>query len=529
MDLAVVTLNRMAFGPRPGDIDAFNALGADDTSRLAAYVTQQLAPASIADTECDAKIAATGFQTLGKTVQQQWADHVKAQNVDYLQRQRPAIEGRRLKWLKAVYSKRQLFEVMVDFWQNHFNIYPWDQTAIFGTWQQFDRDCIRANALGNFHTMLVAVAHSTAMLYYLDNYVSQSGNPNENYAREMFELHTMGAENYLGTVRPDNFPVLAGVTAGFAQPCPTGYYDWDVFETARALTGWRVSDNEAPNQGSTNDGSFYYREGQHDKGQKIILGQQIYPNAAAEDDGLRALAWLSAHPGTGRYIARKLCRRLIGDFPPQSIVDAAAALFTAQKDANDQIAQVLQLILTSAEFKAAWGEKFKRPFEFAASAVRAVGGNLSFYGLQYGDELSYSSYDAIGQPVYGRRPPDGFPDVKGAWTNTTSVLMRWRFANTLMENDIRANLNANIKYAGEIKVDVIAQTPANLTTANALADFWINRILGRPTAASGTRDEMVRFMRGTFQPTSILPPTDITDRLPRMVALILMCPDFQLK
>ena len=199
--LAVVALNRMGFGPRPGDIAAFNALGADDDARLAAYVAQQLNPDPVAanDTEYHQRrnglngYPNPGFTTLGKSLTQLWQDHQTGGN----QRGRPVEETRLNTYLRMVYSRWQLREVLADFWLNHFNIYGFEMYTQ-ETFVHYDRDVIRPSIFGNFRTMLEAVTRSTSMLYYLDNYTNTRNGPNENWARELFELMTLGAENYYG-------------------------------------------------------------------------------------------------------------------------------------------------------------------------------------------------------------------------------------------------------------------------------------------------------------------------------------------
>ena len=243
--LSVIALNRIAFGPRPGDLAAFQALGGNDDARLTAFVDQQLDPASIDDSELDAALVAGGFTTLGKTLQQLWTDH-HLNDANYDEHVQPLRETISATWLRARYSRRQLVEVLADFWHNHFNVFAWEYrlTPLF---VHYDRDVIRANALGNFRTLLGAVASSSTMLYYLDNYTSSVAGPNENFSRELFELHTLGAENYLGVMQQFEVPLDGD---GF----PLGYVDNDVFETTRCFTGWTVDD-----EGLGNTGGFAYR------------------------------------------------------------------------------------------------------------------------------------------------------------------------------------------------------------------------------------------------------------------------------
>ena len=330
--IALVVLNRMGFGPRPGDVAAFNALGVDDDARLAAYVGQQLNPDpnEANDTEYHQRrnglngYPNPGFTTLAKSLTQLWQDH----EIGNVQPGRPVEETRLNTYLRMVYSKWQLQEVLADFWLNHFNIYGFENYTQ-ETFVHYDRDVIRANLFGNFRTLLEAVARSTSMLYYLDNYTNTRNGPNENWARELFELMTLGAENYYGVgsqaVVPEWGPgvVWPAGTPSAGEPIPAGYVDNDVYETARAFTGWGVS-------GAL--GTFLYSASNHDNFQKAVLslGQvNIQPNQADEKDGEDVLDMLAAHPGTGRFLARKLCRRLISDDPPEALVEAIGDIFTA--------------------------------------------------------------------------------------------------------------------------------------------------------------------------------------------------------
>jgi len=314
--LSQVALNRLAFGPRPGDAAAFEALGGSDTQRLQAYVDQQLNPALIDDSACEARLAAQGFTTLAKSLAQLWADHVVNNESDWNYRMLPLTETIRATFIRAVYSQRQLVEVLADFWHNHFNVYGWHY-YVGPVFVHYDRDVIRAHMLGNFRQMLEAAAKSTAMLFYLDQFISQAGGFNENYARELLELHTLGAENYLGVRDPFGVPTDP-------DGRPVGYVDNDVYEAARALTGWRV-DYSSWEPGVGESGTFLYYQPWHDRANKFFLRQYLPADQPEMQDGYDVLDALAAHPGTARFIARKLCRRLLRDDPPQALVEAAAA------------------------------------------------------------------------------------------------------------------------------------------------------------------------------------------------------------
>jgi len=496
--LGVIVFNRLAFGSRPTDLAAFNALGADDTARLTTWVDTQLNPNAITDTACNNLLAGNNLPSINKSLTQLWTDHYTGNQ----SRTQPISDVRAATFLRAVHSQRQLKEVLVDFWHNHFSIYAWDYSYASATWVHYDRDVIRANALGNFRTLLGTVARSPAMLYFLDNYISSDGGPNENYARESFELHTLGAENYMGVVPAASVPKDGDGLA-------IGYCDNDVYEVSRAFTGWRVNNGYSGAPG--NDGTFLYYDDWHDRFQKVILGISFLVDEPPLKNGNDALDLLAFHPGTARFIARKLCRRLIADNPPQSIIDTAAAVFFNHHDDADQIKAVVRTICLSDEFKETWGQKIKRPFEAAAGTLRATNATLNSVNNTF-----WYYYESAGQALFARRSPDGYPDRKSDWSNTTALMQRWRFANYLVQG-----------YLGSASVNLQSQMPGGLTTANQIVDFWINRLLGRPMDPAAGRDAVLDFMAQGFNPNNPLPSEDIADRLPHMVALILMAPDFQ--
>jgi uncharacterized protein (DUF1800 family) len=498
--LAVRVLSRMGFGPRPGDVEAFNALGATDEARLAAHVEQQLDPGGIDDSDLDARLTAAGMTTLAKPREQLWAEHV-ANDPEWYERLRPAIETERAAFLRALYSKRQLVEVLADFWHDHFNVYGWDYISA-PTWVHYDRDVIRGHMLGNFRAMLEAVAASPAMLVYLDNYTSSVAGPNENFARELLELHALGAENYLGVLNPNAVP-------RDAQGRPVGYIDNDVYEATRCFTGWTL-DNAT--------GATVHRADWHDRFQKYVLGTWIGANQAPFKDGRDVLDTLAAHPGTARFIARKLCRRLIADSPPQAVVDAAAAVFAANTGAPDQLARVVRTILLSPEFAAAWGQKVKRPFELVVSALRAAGAEIGFAMDSHTADAFLWLFDATGHGKFNWRSPDGYSDVAVDWLSTATMVPTWRLVNWAFDAEDDSRAKAPV-------VDVLGQTPPEVNTARALADWWTLRILGRPLP-EGSRTEVIEFMAQGRNPDVRLrlSDDDVRSRLVTMVSLIALGP-----
>ncbi len=503
--LAVIALNRMGFGPRPGDLSAFQALGSTTEAAFAAYVDQQLNPAAIDDSACEAILATYQFQTLEKSLAQLWADHVRKEGIDWTERTRPMWETEYATFLRGVHSKRQLLEVLADHWHNHFNVYGREYWTA-PVWVHYDREVIRAHALGNFRQMVEAVAQSPAMLYFLDNQSNSGGNPNENYARELFELHTMGAENYYGvhsTTGPGNV---------FEHPAPKDenghpllYVDDDVYGATTCFTGWRV-DPET--------GLFKFDNAAHFPYQKIVLGRAI-PSAQGIKDGRDVLDLLCYHPGTARHIARKLCRRLISDHPPESVVQAAADTYMANLTAADQLKQVVRTILLSPEFASTWGAKIKRPFEYVISLLRASEADFA------PDNGNFRwVYSQTGQELFSWQPPNGYPDFKEPWSGTMPMLQRWRLCNWLI----------NWTYGGdgpnkdEYRLRLV--TPANRTTSVAIVDYWSNRLLGRALPAA-ERTILIEFMAQGRQPTVDLPAAEIAERARFMIALLFQSPSFQ--
>ncbi len=513
--ISIIALNRMGFGPRPGDRADFNALGATPDDRLAAYIAQQLDPASIDDSDVEARIAAANYDSVDLSpdpdtyLQILWAWYMNDDGAPGGRNSTgiPRDELIRATFMRAMYSKRQLLEVMTGFWHDHFNVYI-DRSSWVRTTMPHLNLLLRTHALGNFRTMLEKVAKSPSMLHYLDNYTSSNGGPNENFSRELFELHTLGSENYLG-VMPQNEVPKDGAGR------PVGYVDADVFEATRCFTGWSFSNNT---EGDGDTGLFYYRAGWHDRFQKFVLGNFLPADQPDKKDGRDVLNFLASHPGTGRYIARKLCRKFIADDPPQAVVDAAAAVFTAQWQAPDQMKQVMEAILLSDEFKNTWGEKIKRPFEIVVSALRAGNANFNLK-MEDNDTSDFLwRYYGTGQWPYGWPAPNGYPDVRGAWKSMTPRVMSWRLCGWLVDFD-----NDNHKFY----LNVLGQTPTAIRSANALADFWIDRILGREMDPAD-REEIVDFMGQGINPDFDLDfsDEDTTDRLRSMVGLIFMSPEF---
>src|SRR5436309_3800662 len=349
------------------------------------------------------------------------------------------IDLQRAKLLRAVYSDQQLYELMVDFWENHFSIFAnKDDDRYLLT--AFDRETIRPYALGRFRDFLGATAHSPAMLFYLANWRSSVARPypatktkpagvdggfNENYARELMELHTLGVDG--------------------------GYTQKDVQEIARCFSGWTI---QKPNE----QGLFLYRPGLHDDGEKVVIGHKILPGGGIAD-GERVLDILATHPATARFIATKLARRFISDDPPQPVVDRAAAVFLKT---DGSIRETLRAIITSSEFfsTSAYRAKVRSPFEYVAAAMRAMGAETD------GDRPVLDLIGRMGQPLFGRITPDGYSDRAEQWLSSGAMVVRLNFASALATNRIKGT---SIKYSNllngtdEVNKEAVATNLTQLT------------------------------------------------------------------
>jgi uncharacterized protein (DUF1800 family) len=475
-DMRVVhALNRLGYGPRPGDVEKVQGMG------LEKWIEQQLHPERLSDPAPDKILA--GLATLHLSPKELVDKYELPRELRLeLQKKRGEMEGaseeemrqarrefmkehglkmeggpqtivaelQTAKLLRAIHSERQLNEVLVDFWLNHFNVYA-NKGPVRYLVNGYERDVIRPHAWGKFEDLLRATAESPAMLFYLDNWLSAApdadrGNEmrrrrgaqrpgtqprgdgkrrrgplgdepmmsdeamsapaqpqrrrrglNENYAREIMELHTLGVDG--------------------------GYTQKDVTEVARCLTGWSLQNPRAEGQ----DPKFVFQARQHDDGDKVVLGRKIKANG--REEGLEVLHMLATHPSTARFISYKLARRFVADEPPKALVDRAADVF---KKTDGDIREVVKTIVTSPEFAApeARAAKVKTPLEFVVSAARASGADVR-------DGRALNNYlGRMGMPLYLQQPPTGYKDTADAWVSTGGLLTRLNFALDLAANRI---------------------------------------------------------------------------------------------
>ncbi len=511
---ATHVLNRLGYGPRPGDIERVLDMG------IEAYVREQLYPEQIPDPSLESRLAK--FETLtmspselteafpppAQVRRQRQRSAARRDDVDdspsrsdreegpemdardrrsmrkaRQQRRTIYIELVEARLIRAVHGRRQLEEIMVDFWMNHFNVFFFkniDQVLV----TEFERKAIRPAALGRFEDLLQSTARSPAMLYYLDNWMSsaeeevvrsriderypgvsrflderpgesspaqrfrqmdgksrrewvrmgraererlrermrgeafalrQARGLNENYARELLELHTVGVDG--------------------------GYTQDDVMAVARIFTGWTMS---APRAGA----SFQYQPLMHARGDKTVMGWTF--RESGMDEGVELLSRLARHPATARFICTKLVRRFVADEPPEALVRRVSARFLETKG---DIREVLTTIFDSPEFysRESFRAKVKKPVELVASSLRALDADLQ--DARYFVRVLRD----LGEPLYACRPPTGYPDVASAWINTNTLLRRLNLSIALASQRIpgvRLDLAAASKLFDQMELPV---------------------------------------------------------------------------
>jgi uncharacterized protein (DUF1800 family) len=520
-----VMLNKLGYGPNEYSLKRIKELG------LKGYLEEQVNPIDSADDVFNKKIqqltypinyeqyGAGGskknikenrpYTLINASLQELWP--LYQDSVPYAEKIYPAKQVFGATILRGVYSKWQLRELLVDFWHNHFNVSINIDDRVAVTFPIYDREVIRKNALGNFRQMLEAVAKSVSMQVYLDNASSKASPANENYARELFELHTLGAEHYLNHLY-NRWREVPGATTGM----PEGYIDEDVYEAARAFTGWTIADGADDWKGGRfpNNGEFYYFEQWHDNYQKRILGVEFSPNQPPLADGKKVLDILAAHPGTAKFICRKLCTRLISDTPSEQLIEKAAREWMLYVNKPDQIAHVVQFIALSEECKLTWGKKLKRPLELVISACRAVNAEIT-----PNDNLMWSLLQ-MGQQPFAWPTPTGYPDHSEYWINSEMLLRRWNFPINMLNHGWH-----NYAYH-----EVGDQTPESLKTYREITEFWMKKILGYlPDAeivqsmaihlADGGKPDNENRLRGPFR----------KEKIAWLITGILLLPDFQVR
>jgi uncharacterized protein (DUF1800 family) len=422
---------------------------------------------------------------------------------EYSERERPAKEVQLAALIRAVHSENQIAEVITQFWHEHFSVNSVKDATCAAYFVQHDR-LVRDHALGNFRVLLGSMAKSPSMLAYLNNNESRASPANENFARELFELHTMGEAGYTNGSYA-NWSDVPGAKEGLAE----SYIDQDVYEAARAFTGWTIGEGSDMGDGDILPltGEFTYYQRWHDPYQKRILGVEFKPNGAPMADGERVLDILAKHPATAKTIALKLTRRLLADEPDEALVEQVASAFLASTDAPDQIAKLVRLIALSPQFGAGEPSKMKRPMEFLASLYRATGAEIyttgnAFYHLQ-----------RAGWRQHEWRPPTGHPDVARYWANTNTISAITALA-----------INAHEDWFSTASLDLWSGGRKDIKTIGQLADYWSTEILGAKPDAAFTAALADGF--GAAE-DSLAEDQDGRDWQARtMIALIALSPEF---
>jgi uncharacterized protein (DUF1800 family) len=541
---AAHALNRLGYGPRPGEVEKVAELGVEK------WIRSQLWPEKIADPAADAVIAALpglalpqaelvaahqAEQRLQREVQKKRADDPATGRAIIMDAQADRFtvaqtlgELQHAKLARAVLSERQLEQVLVDFWFNHFNVDARKQT-VRATVLGYEKEVIRPNVFGNFRELLGATAQSASMLVYLDNWRSskdytvgpveqamadrlraealgdvpaENAAPtrrglNENYGRELLELHTLG------------------VGGGYSQK--------DVQEVARAFTGWTLNPR---------NGDFVFRSQWHDNGAKKILGTE-FASGGGRRDGERVLDMLAAHPATARHLARKLCQRFVTDEPPERLVERVAQAYLKSKG---DLRATYEALFFSPEFFARehMRVKTKSPFEFIASALRASGAEfVDVTGLRGrqpirvmesgaslgrgGDRLANLPRKTamlhlveMGQPLYAWGPPTGFPEDSSTWVSAGALVSRLNFSLALSGGQV-----------ADARVDVRRLLDAaNPDRPNEVVDAVSRNLLGGPPSEN-TRRVLLTQAAPSIEGETAVP--DVT----KVVALLLGSPEFQ--
>lgn len=423
-------LNRLTFGPRLSDRAHAAEIG------LAAWIEEQLAPEAIDNSPADWRLQK--FKTLDMDANELY--EVGNKLFDDLDKTPVIDELRQATLIRQVYSPRQLNEVMVEFWSDHFNI-SLNKGDCWYLKTVDDREAIRPHALGKFRDLLWASAHSPAMLVYLDNQVNVKSHPNENYAREIMELHSLGVNG--------------------------GYIQRDVMELARCFTGWTVKEHWWL-------GDFTFNADEHDDGVKEVLGLILQPGGQAEAE--QVIELLATHPATAHFIAAKLARRFIADDPPADIVERAASTFL---ETDGDIKAILRVILLDGLIAYAQ-PKFKRPVHFVASALRLLNAQTDSGGF------IHETIARLGQSHFAWPTPDGYPDRSAPWQG--NLMPRWQFAMALARNEIEGT---------QINGSELAAVDSPFAIINQLSSL----LLGQPLPAA-QRDELLAALQSAGAPTN---------------------------
>ncbi len=460
-----IALNRVTFGARSIDEQRAKQIG------WPAWVSEQLNPPSGDEPELEAYLRA---QVL----------HIEYPAYDFMNLSWPAVKkDRPLQWLwssaatiyatvrdklafssvqeqlrpydelcSAIYirnahSRYQLREFMADFWLNHFSVSANKDIQGRNQLIVYDRDIVRPNVFGNFRKLLEGIATSLSMLQYLDNADSQAYQPNENYARELMELHTLGRDVYLGKN---------------ADPGAQGFTDEDIIQASRALSGWTISKGQFGGKGPLPDtGEFVFNPYQHNTNAGLCLGFDLSTISDGLAQGRKVLDLVAAHPATAQFICTKLCKRIFGDDPPAQAIARAVAAWNANQAAPDQIAKVLRAILLDGnEIGIGPAVKVRRPHERAVAFARTTGSKVT------ANEYWVYMLQPVMDNPFSWPTPDGRPDTNAFWLNTATNVMTWNILQSLSYS-----IYAALNYVDATPPDILA-SPTRAT------EHWVGQMIG---------------------------------------------------
>ena len=518
-------LNRVTFGARDVDEAYAQQIGwsnwvaeqlaapAGDDPALAAFLANQTMPISYGASSSTtnpgwpAVTEVRPLNYLGASTTDLWAlEAGNNSSVSPSEVYRVRQELAAATWIRNTQSKWQLREFMTDFWHNHFNIGKNAHETATVELPIYDAQVIRPNVFGNFRQLLGAVANSTSMMIYLDNWLSKASVPNENYSREVLELHTLGAGVYHGVVSDETPATQSG-----DYVATSGFTDADVTQASRCLSGWTVSNGQYAGMGRVLpiDGSFAYNPLMHNTTAGMFMGVDMSQITGSMAQGNAVLDIAGYHPATAAFIVNKLAVRLFGDTPPPAVIQRGLATWMAAQEAPDQIAQVLTAMLVDGnEIGTSPAQKLRRPYEHLMALFRTTDAVVN------ASTLMTSAFDPVTDFLFAWLPPNGRPDYNAYWLSTGAIMAMWNNAMTW-------------QAMSQIQTSLSAQTPATVRNLpEATIEYWVARMVGFSLSSAGMQG-LLADQAGTNGTAYILATgADAESSFRRLIGLISQAPEF---